>query len=310
MAYDEFGNWTDDQQDPSQMGAPPGYKWGGSGWIPDSWPDQVPGQTPGAPFGQVTIDPNKPGPKIGDPSQFAPGDQPWVTVNPSDGKLNDGWSVDPKTGLSGFTTTPVSKFTPPTTTSSGTGTGGGGGGYAGGASGGWNMGMPSLPGTPHYTAPDFHPPNYTPPPAFKFDAPTYASAQDDPGYQFAVGQGRQAMEQSAAAKGVLNTGGTLKDLINYGQSAGSQQYQNVWNRDWQNQAQTYATNAQTQYLQPYQFAYQSAMDQFAPKMAEFEANVGAGNLGYSTEAANGWNQYLQNYQQFKDKINWGLGLAT
>lgn len=55
----------------------------------------------------------------------------------------------------------------------------------------------------------------------------------DPGYQFTLQQGVNALENSAAAKGTLRTGGTLQDIVKYGQDLGSQQYQNVWNRDFQ-----------------------------------------------------------------------------
>lgn len=163
-----------------------------------------------------------------------------------------------------------------------------------------------LPPTPSYTAPTFTPPTYQKPPSFEL--PTYAQAENDPGYQFTRGQGEQALQQSAAARGLANTGGTAKDLINYGQAAGTTQYSNVLNR----MLQQYLTNVTTQYNQPYDYAYRSAVDSFAPQMAQFQANVGAGNLGYSTQAAAGqrnqefnynalYDQYLQNINNFRDQ---------
>lgn len=130
---------------------------------------------------------------------------------------------------------------------------------------------------------------YTPPP-FSYDpfnapAPFSApSGQDvlnsDPGYQFRVDQGTGAMQNSAAARGVLNTGGTLQDLLNYGQNAASQEYGNAYNRDlgtyqtnYQNALNAYQTNFgdalagynsryQTQFLNPLTFLqnqYQTGM---------------------------------------------------
>lgn len=64
----------------------------------------------------------------------------------------------------------------------------------------------------------------------QFHAPTMADLLQDPSYQWRTNQGQQALEQSAAARGLLNTGGTLKDLINYGQNAASQEFGNVWGR--------------------------------------------------------------------------------
>ena len=41
--------------------------------------------------------------------------------------------------------------------------------------------------------------------------------QQTPGYQFQVDQGNQAINRSAAAKGILNSGGVLAELAKYGQ---------------------------------------------------------------------------------------------
>jgi hypothetical protein len=38
------------------------------------------------------------------------------------------------------------------------------------------------------------------------------------------------LERSGAARGVTNTGGTLKNILDYGQQAASQEYGNVYNR--------------------------------------------------------------------------------
>jgi len=53
---------------------------------------------------------------------------------------------------------------------------------------------------------------------------------EDPGYQFRLGEGLRAMEAGAAAKGTLRGGGTLKGLMDYGQSAASQEYQRAYDR--------------------------------------------------------------------------------
>lgn len=52
----------------------------------------------------------------------------------------------------------------------------------------------------------------------------------DPSYAWRVGQGQQALERSAAAKGYLGSGNILAELQNYGQGQGSQEYQNQFNR--------------------------------------------------------------------------------
>ena len=73
----------------------------------------------------------------------------------------------------------------------------------------------------------------------QFQAPTAQQAQQTPGYQFTLGQGEQAVQNSAAASGGLLTGGTLKGVTNYAEGLADTTYQ-----------QTYQ-NALSQYGQAY-----------------------------------------------------------
>lgn len=54
----------------------------------------------------------------------------------------------------------------------------------------------------------------------------------DPSYGFRFGEGLKALERSAAAKGTLLTGGTLKGLLRYGQDMASTEYGNVFDRNY------------------------------------------------------------------------------
>lgn len=49
-----------------------------------------------------------------------------------------------------------------------------------------------------------------------------AALQNYPGYQWAFGQGQQAVDRSGAARGMLLSGGQLKDLTSYGQGMADQ----------------------------------------------------------------------------------------
>jgi hypothetical protein len=62
-----------------------------------------------------------------------------------------------------------------------------------------------------------------------FDVNPSQLAQD-PGYQFRMQQGQQALERSAAARGGLATGGTLRSLARYSQGVASDELQNAWTR--------------------------------------------------------------------------------
>lgn len=89
-----------------------------------------------------------------------------------------------------------------------------GGGGSQSASGASSLTLPPSGAAPSYSFTPFQAPNLT----------------DDPGYQFRLKEGLGAIERSAAARGTLGTGGTLKDLMDYGQGLASQEYGNAFNR--------------------------------------------------------------------------------
>jgi hypothetical protein len=124
---------------------------------------------------------------------------------------------------------------------------GGGGGGGGGGSFNYND-------FPNY---DFGPlPQFTAP---QFSAPTLTDAQNEPGYQFRLQSGQNSLERSAAAKGLLRTGGTLKDIVDYGQNFASQEYGNVYNRALQN----------------FDRLYRGRHDEFAPQLAGWQMSAQA-----------------------------------
>jgi hypothetical protein len=63
-------------------------------------------------------------------------------------------------------------------------------------------------------------------------APTLADLQIDPGYQFRIDQGLQALERAKSVGGGagLQSGGFVRDAIKFNQDMGSQEYQNAFNR--------------------------------------------------------------------------------
>lgn len=100
----------------------------------------------------------------------------------------------------------------------------------GGPTGNFNYDSSDEP--PEFNWTQFSPPVYTP--RFgPFSAPSMTEAENEPGYQFSLNQGRRALESSAAGRGVLRTGGTLKDILEYGNQFAQQNYNNVFNRNYQ-----------------------------------------------------------------------------
>jgi len=63
-----------------------------------------------------------------------------------------------------------------------------------------------------------------------YEKPDYSLFTESPGYQFRVDEGQRALERSAAAKGSLQSGATLKALTKYGQGVAGQQYDQYLNR--------------------------------------------------------------------------------
>ena len=63
-----------------------------------------------------------------------------------------------------------------------------------------------------------------------------ADYQADPGYAFRLQQGMKSLEQSAAARGGLLSGSTLRGVTDYSQGMASQEYGNAYNRYQTNRA--------------------------------------------------------------------------
>ena len=102
-------------------------------------------------------------------------------------------------------------------------------------------------------------------------------ANQDPGYGFRMSEGMKALDRSAASRGGLLSGATLKGAQQYGQGLASQEYQNAFNR--------YQTNRANQ-LNPLQ-SLAGQGQTTATALGQQGANT-AGNIGnaYMTSAAN------------------------
>jgi ABC-type lipoprotein release transport system permease subunit len=157
----------------------------------------------------------------------------------------------------------------------------------------------------------------------------------DPGYQFRMSESMKALERSAAARGILQSGGTLKDITRFGQDAASQEYQNAFQR--------YLAERQ-QKLQPLEYRIglgQNAASNQGANIGSTAQNVGnltasTGNIrsagimgqanaftntmsnitGLASDAANAYGQYqaAQPYQNYLSALastgsSSGLGVA-
>lgn len=62
------------------------------------------------------------------------------------------------------------------------------------------------------------------------DGPNPADFREDPGYQYRLGEALRAVEGSAAARGVLQSGGTMKGVARVASGLADQGYNDWWNR--------------------------------------------------------------------------------
>jgi hypothetical protein len=150
----------------------------------------------------------------------------------------------------------------------GDGAGGGGGGYGGGGAYGAGSSY-SGPTTGFGGAPAFH---YTP-----FKAPLPGDVWTDPSYLWRLKEGQNALERSASARGTLRTSGTLKDIIDYGQQAASQEYGNMFDRA----------------LQTWGAQYQGEKDAFAPSYGSWQTVYGTDFDRWKTQFGGDLAKYLQ-----------------
>ena len=149
-----------------------------------------------------------------------------------------------------------------------------------------------------------------------FVPPTAATQQNDPGYQFRLQQGEQALQNSAAAQGGLLSGNTGQALEQYAQNYASNEYSNVYNRaltEYQQRYNIFQGNQANTFnrLAALAGAGQTATTQLGQLGQQGAANVANINLGTGGQVGNA----LQNagaatasgYAGLANSITGGIG---
>ena len=112
----------------------------------------------------------------------------------------------------------------------------------------------------------------------------------DPGAAFRMSEGVKALDRSAAARGGLLSGATLKGVQRYGQDLASQEYQNAFNRYVTGfNARTGERNALYNRMAGVAGTGQTAAGQIGVQGAQMAGNIGS---AYMTSAANTGNAAL------------------
>jgi hypothetical protein len=109
-----------------------------------------------------------------------------------------------------------------------------------------------------------------------------ADFEADPGYGFRMSEGMKAVERSAAARGGLLSGATLKGIQRFGQDTASNEYLNAFNR--------YQTNRANQ-LNPLQSLYgggQSSANVLTGAAGETGRGVAGAQMGAGAASASGY----------------------
>jgi hypothetical protein len=128
----------------------------------------------------------------------------------------------------------------------------------------------------------------------EFNRPfTMADFQQDPSYQFRLNQGEGALQSSAAARGGLLNGGTLKAISDYGQNAASQEYASAYNR--------YASDQTNRFNR---LASIAGMGQTAANTTDSIGTNVAGNIGQTQQSIGNVN--AANYVNSANALNSGL----
>jgi hypothetical protein len=186
---------------------------------------------------------------------------------------------------------------------------------------------PMAPQPPTASPPTFTPPNYTPPPPavapppFSWESfvdPDPNELLNDPTYKFTLKQEQDRIERSAAARGVLNTGGTINDLMTNAADIASTGYHDLWNRkrsDYDtnraNAFQNYTTNYgigkdvqdfnyASQYLDPFKMTYQGNLDTFNAQQHNFDQSQYYGQRNTELGKQYDWYARLFDYQKQSD----------
>ena len=115
--------------------------------------------------------------------------------------------------------------------------------------------------------------------------PSFAAS---PGYEFARGEGIRAIDQAASARGMLNSGARLRELMRYGTGVANQEY-----GQYQNRLAALAGLGQT------------ATGQTAQLGAQTAANVGQAQMAGGQAAAQG---QIGQANAVLGGVNAGLGL--
>jgi hypothetical protein len=145
----------------------------------------------------------------------------------------------------------------------------------------------------------------------EFEAPRADDVLQDPANQRRLEEGRKAQETSAAAKGLLRTGATLKSLSDYAQQQASDEYA----RTYQRQLGEYQMG-RAGAKEEFESGRQSYMDRYNKAYQEYLTNLENERFGYTSSEQQrrstydeAQREYDRKYKMAQDKYQTGYNKA-
>jgi hypothetical protein len=136
----------------------------------------------------------------------------------------------------------------------------------------------------------------------RFKATAATDITSGPGYQFRHDQSLEGVEQSAAGRGTLRTGRTLKDIATFNSGLASQEYGNVYNRRFREYDMNY-DNLWDTYTGNRGFAFEVEQAKYQPKFANWQTQAAAARSAGDQTFARMWDVYLQKAGAWDDTVD-------
>lgn len=135
------------------------------------------------------------------------------------------------------------------------------------------------------------------PGTFKFDP---SKVQIDPGYDFRLSEGVRALDQSASANGLLQSGAQQKAVNSYAQDLASQEYQAAYDRAYNDQLASYNSS-----VDQYNRTYGADLDAYNAASARANTLANLGLTAYNSQVA----QTQNDYNMLNNLVNSGQAAA-
>src|SRR3990167_1892616 len=142
----------------------------------------------------------------------------------------------------------------------------------------------------------------------EFQGPTSETFRTDPGYEWRAAETERAIKNNRSAQGLLSTGGTLQDLMAARGSLASQEFGNIWNRQFgahqENRAAAQVEHDKNEQakLKQYELVYGAESDELRRAQEDY-----ATKRAYDSDTSSrGLASYQTNYACEQDKFSRAL----